>query len=94
MIMRHVTREQLVQLIKETNGSIFTVLYEKVRSNGEIRKVNCRLNVTKHLKGTGKAASPEAQVITVYDLQKQGYRSLGIEGLIEAQIHGEVYKIQ
>jgi hypothetical protein len=92
--MRYVSRDKLVKMIKATNGSIFTVLYEKVRSNGEVRKVNCRLGVQKFLKGTGKGVSPEAQVLTVYDLQKANYRSLACEGILEATIAKVVYKIK
>jgi len=92
--MKYVSRAELISKIQATNGSIFTVLYEKVRSNGKIRKVNCRLGVQKFLKGTGKGASPEAQVLTVYDLQKANYRSLACEGILEAIIAKVVYKIK
>jgi hypothetical protein len=92
--MKIVSRDQMIAKIRSTNGSIFSVLYEKVRSNGEIRKVNCRLGVQKFLKGTGKSASPEAQIVVVYDLQKAGYRSLASEGILEATIAKMVYKIK
>lgn len=92
--MKFITRDKLVEMIKATNGSIFTVLYEKVRSNGETRLINCRLYVKKYLNGNGKAASAAAQVITVYDMKKRGYRSLGFEGILEATITKVVYKIK
>lgn len=94
LVMKKITRDQMIQKIKATNGSIFSVLYEKVRSNGEIRKLNCRLGVHKFLTGTGKGASPEAKVVVVYDLQKAGYRSLAFEGVLECQISGEAYKVR
>jgi hypothetical protein len=50
--------------------------------------------VTKHLTGNGKAAPASAKVLTVYDMQKKGYRSLAFEGLIEATIDKVVYKIK
>lgn len=92
--MKFVSRTTLIEKIKETNGNIFSVWYEKTRSDNSIRKINCRLNVVKHLTGTGKAAPASAKVLTVYDMQKMGYRSLAFEGLIEATIGGEVYKIR
>ena len=92
--MEYVTRTQLVEKIKSTNGSIFGVLFEKTRSNGELRRMNCMLNVKKHLTGTGKAVSAAAKVITVYDLVKKGYRSIPHEGILEATINGEVYKVK
>ena len=92
--MQYVSRAELISKIQATNGSIFSVLFLKSRSNNEPRRMNCMLNVTKHLTGTGKAASPAAKVITVYDLANKGYRSIAHEGLIQAQINGEVYEVR
>lgn len=92
--MQYVTRDELINKIKATNGSIFSVLFRKSRSNDELRRMNCMLNVKKHLTGTGKAVSAEAKVITVYDLVNKGYRSIAHEGLIQAQIGKEVYEVR
>lgn len=92
--MKYVTRQELIKKIHETNGAIFSVLFLKSRSTNEPRRMNCMLNVKKHLTGTGKAASPAAKVITVYDLANKGYRSIAHEGLIQAQINGEVYEVK
>jgi hypothetical protein len=91
--MKYVSRDKLVKMIKATNGSIFSVLFSKTRSNGELRRMNCMLNCKKHLVGTGKAAPESAQLITVYDLTNKGYRSIAIEGLVQAQIGKEVYEV-
>lgn len=92
--MKFVSRAKLIELIKETNGSIMSILYTSTRSDGHVRRLNCMLNVKKHLTGTGKAASPKAKVITVYDLGKKNYRSLANEGIIQATIANEVYEIK
>ena len=92
--MKFVSRAKLVDLIKETNGSIFSVMYSATRSDGHMRRVNCRLNVQKYLTGTGKAALESAKVITVYDLGKAGYRSLAHEGLVQATIANEIYEVK
>ena len=42
----------LQKVLVDTNGKIFTAHF--IKKNGEIRVINCRLNVTKHIKGTGK----------------------------------------
>jgi hypothetical protein len=92
--MNYVTRAELIEKIKATNGAIFSVLFLKSRSNNEPRRMNCMLNVKKHLTGTGKAAPESAKVITVYDLVNKGYRSIAHEGLIQAQIGKEVYEVR
>ena len=92
--MKFVSRAKLIELIKATNGGIFSVLYTAVRSDGHVRRLNCRLGVTKHLTGTGKAAPESAKVITVYDIAKKNYRSLGLEGLLQATIANEVYEVK
>ena len=88
----NVTRAELVQKIKETHGSIFAAVFRK-RHTGEIRRINCRTEVRKYVKGTGKSVAPECQLITVYDLQVKGYRSIPEEGLVSATIQGETYEI-
>lgn len=92
--MQYVSREELINKIKATNGAIFSVLFQKTRSDNALRRMNCMLNVKKHLTGTGKAAPASAKVITVYDLTNKGYRSIAHEGLIQAQINGEIYEVR
>lgn len=61
--------------IERTKGKIFTVCFTKL--DGEDRIMNCRLGVGKYVKGTGhKQQAPD--VITVYDLQINDYRSFNL----------------
>lgn len=61
------------------NGRIFSVKFVK-RTNNEIRTMNCRLGVTKHLKGGEQGYDPkDHNLITVWDLQKKAYRSINLE---------------
>ena len=80
----------LVDIIKSSAGKIMTVTFSK-RSTGERRVMNCRLGVKKHLKGGESKIGPEHSLIIVYDLKKQGYRSIPIEGLESVKIHGETF---
>lgn len=65
------------------NGKFFSVKFIK-RSTGEEREMNCRLNVTKHLKGGTKAYNDEEhRLLTVFDIQAQGYRCIPLENLTE-----------
>lgn len=92
--MKFITRNQMVEKIKATNGQIMSILYRSARGDNHVRRLNCKTNVTKYLTGTGKAAPASAKVITVYDLVVKNYRSLAFEGIIQAQINGEVYEVK
>jgi hypothetical protein len=92
--MKIVSRDQMIQKIKATNGQIMSILYRSARGDNHVRRLNCQTNVKKHLVGTGKAAPESAKVITVYDLVVKNYRSLAFEGIIQAQINGEVYEVR
>ena len=92
--MKYVTREQMIEKIKATNGQIMSILYRAARGDNHVRRLNCMLNVKKHLTGTGKAAPASAKVITVYDLTNENYRSLAFEGIIQANIKGEMYEVK
>jgi hypothetical protein len=94
-----VSRETLVKKIKESDGQIITVDFIK-RTDGRIRRLNGRLGVKAHVKGTGKSASPSCNLITIYDLQaakddpKKAYRSIPMEGVFAARIGGESYEVR
>lgn len=92
--MKIVTRDQMIQKIRATNGRIMSILYRSARGDNHVRRLNCQTNVTKHLTGRGKAAPASAKVITVYDLVVKNYRSLAFEGIIQATISGVVYEVR
>ena len=75
--------------IKKLVGSkFFTVEFKK--KNGELRKMNCRLKVTKHLKGGSKSFSDDDyNYLTVYDLHKKGYRTVNINTLTSLKFKGQ-----
>tara|TARA_R100000093_G_C1921921_1_gene65913 strand:- start:470 stop:793 length:324 start_codon:yes stop_codon:yes gene_type:complete len=61
-------------------GKFFTAKF--VKKDGEFRTMNCRLGVTKHLKG-GKNYNATSDNITVFDLKNKGYRNIPVQRLIE-----------
>jgi len=68
----------MLDKIKSTKGKLFSV--EFVKKNGELRKMLCRIGVTKHLKG-GKNVNPKlnkSQVV-VFDMKNAGYRTINLE---------------
>lgn len=62
-----------------SNGKICTVTFTK--KDGSIRVMNCRLGVTKHLKGGASTLDPE-KYITVYDLKSEGYRAIAKDQIL------------
>jgi hypothetical protein len=62
-----------------TNGKIVTVTFTK--KDGSIRVMNCRLGVTKHLKG-GESKLNSDKYITVYDLKSEGYRAIAKDQIL------------
>jgi hypothetical protein len=74
--------EKLMNLVQSSQGKIFTA--EFVKLSGELRKMQGRLGVTKHLTGGGRAWNPEdTHRLFVYDLQKKAYRTLDCRTLIK-----------
>lgn len=65
------------------DGRFFSVRFIK-RSNGAERFMNCRLGVKKHLKGGDKAYDDKVhKLVTVYDVQAEGYRCIPLESIFE-----------
>ena len=82
-------KAKVLSAIKNSDGKIFSVTFVK-RTTGEIRAMTCRLGVTKHLKGGDKAYDPkDYDLVTVFDMQKQGYRSIPIDAILDLKIKGE-----
>jgi hypothetical protein len=81
-----------VKLIQSTSGKIFTVSF--IKKDGTLRKMNCRLGVTKHLKGGELAFDPkEYDLVPVFDVQKNAYRMINTDTLVEVTVGGETYKV-
>lgn len=102
-----VTRALLFEMIGN-DGRFFSCRFHK-RGSGDLREMNCRLGVKKHLKG-GVAAydREEKNVICVYDPTAEdkkirledgshprtgGYRSISVEALIYLRLGGHGFNI-
>lgn len=73
-------------------GKIFSV--EFIKKDGTIRKMTCRLGVTKHLKGgelTYNAA--EKNYLIVYDIKTENYRTINLNTLQKLTFEGNTYTI-
>jgi hypothetical protein len=81
---------KLKELLQKTNGKFFTVIFTK--KNGDDRQMNCRLGVTKHLKG-GVNKNSNKNHLVVYDVHSKGYRTVNTETLKSIKLGGKVYKV-
>ncbi len=74
-----------------SDGGIFSVEFIK-RTDGSLRKMVCRLGVKKHLKGGTKAYDTKKQnLLTVFDMEKKGYRSIPVEAVRSLSVNGQSF---
>lgn len=72
-------------VLKATKGKFFTVSF--IKKDGSLRIMNCRLGVTKHLKGGVSTLNPD-KFLTVYDVQSKGYRAINFDTIISVTCGG------
>lgn len=73
------------ETIEATTGKFFRVLFTK-KSTGELRVMNARLGVTRHLKGGSLAYNPvERNNLIVWDAQLRAYRTIALDNVVEVQ---------
>jgi len=78
--------------MKSSNGQVFSVTF--VKKNGDVRKMNCRLGVTKHLKGGTLNYTPiEKLLLSVFDMQKKAYRMVRLATMFALKISGQEYEV-
>lgn len=86
----------VLKFIKETNGRFFSIKFEK-RTTGEIREMLCRTGVTSHLVAVPSKEGlnfKKHNLIPVFDVKKEEYRSIPIEGITEIKIEGTWEKVE
>jgi hypothetical protein len=73
-------------------NTIFSVRFRK-RTTGEMRTMVCRVNCYKNVKGTGPAYDFESKnLMPVFDLQKDGWRSIPLENIEQLKIRGATFQ--
>ena len=81
------------ELINKSKGKIFTVTFRK--KNGELRKMNCRLGVSKGVNGKGMNYNPTLKALKpVFDMQIKEWRMLNLETIRELNINKEKYMVR
>jgi hypothetical protein len=82
-----------VNAFKElVGGKIFSV--EFIKKDGTIRRMTCRFEVKKYLKG-GSLAYDAASLnyLTVFDMEKKEYRTVNLNTLQKLTFEGNTYTI-
>ena len=92
-MVKTITKGQALNIIKATNGRIFTAEFYK--KNGEYRKINCRLGVKSYLNGGELRFDPKLKgLIPVFDLQSQGYRMINLNTLTSIRDNKVSYVVE
>ena len=82
-----ITKDQAYLLMSATKGTIFTVAYTK--KDGSTRVLNGRSGVTKGVNGNGLKYDPAKKgLLTVYDIQAKGYRTVNLNTVMNIRFKG------
>jgi len=91
-----ISKFKAFELIKSAGSKIFTVTF--IKKGGELRVMNCRRGVTK-----GISDNPAKKVVTnnddtnyimrVYDVKKEGYRNINLNGMTELKINKQIFQV-
>lgn len=88
-------RNILKSMIKATNGLMFSVVF--IKKDKSLREMVCRLGVEKHLahpKGVGSNNQEHcSNLITVFDMQSNGYRSINLDTVQSFKCGSKVWNI-
>lgn len=86
-------RSEVFSTLRKQGGKIFGVRFVK-RTTGEIRDMQARMGVTKHLAGGEPSYDREAkQLLCVFDMAKKSYRSIPVEGVLSLTVDGIHYGV-
>ena len=88
-----ISKLQAKDLINSSKGKFFTVAFTK--KNAELREMNCRKGVKKHLKGGELMFNPDSKgLVVVFDAQIKDYRMININTLQELKINNATYSVE
>jgi len=93
-MMNNISRQQAYEMMLKSKGRFFSVEFIK-RTNGQLRRMNCRLGVKGHLKGGSlKYNAKDRGLICVWDSRKKQYRMVNLETLVYLTMEGLKYEIK
>ena len=89
-----ISKVKAIDLIRGSKGKVFGVTFIK-RTTGESRTMNARLGVSKYVTGEGLKFDPKKYaLIPVFEMPKQQYRMVNLEGLTQLNLEGEKYEVE
>ena len=77
------------KIIADEGGKFFKAKF--IKKDNTIRTMNCRKGVTKHLRGGTSTIAHKDNLVSVYDMQAEGYRSINLDTLLELDANGVHY---
>lgn len=90
--IQYITPEQAKELIDGAGTTMFDVVFQK--KDGTLRRMNAMKGVKKHLQGgTLKYNPKERGYVIVFDIKKQGYRTINLNTLRSLRLRGQKYII-
>lgn len=88
-----ITQDTAADMILNSGGRIFSVKF--VKKNGEVRKMTCRLHVSKHVKGVGRSFTPsDYDLVGAFDIQADGHRMINLKTVFELTSEGVRYDVE
>ena len=79
-------------MIQSSKGKIFTTAHFKKDKTSRV--MNCRLGVSKGVKGVGLKYNPdEYNLIPVYDMQNRGFRMVNVDTLLSLTMAHNTYEV-
>ena len=91
--MKKIARKDILNLLLDNKGHVFSVVF--LKKDGSIRKMLCRFGVKKHLKGGKLTFNPlERNLLVVFDMQKEAYRMINLETLMNIHMKGLEYNVK
>lgn len=87
--MATITAREMVNWICSQDSKTQIEVQFIKRSTGELRHMKCRYGVPSPKGGEPAYSFKEKKLICVYDVDKNEYRSIPIEGAVRIKINGE-----
>lgn len=83
------SRDSVYNLIKSTNGKIFSVTF--LKKDNTLREMVCRLGVTRHLQGGEDNKAHLPQYINVFEMASEKYKTVTLDTITKIGYSGNTY---
>ena len=92
-VMETLSRDKVHDFLRALNGKFFTVEFIK-RTTGEVRSMRATTNYTSKLAGGDLKYDADAKkLIPVWDMDKQGFRSIPTDAVLIIKALGNTYSV-